>query len=59
MTADTITKRKRGPRSLLCFAKRDAKKRGLKWLLGEKSADRVNETALSLVRGAGASLLRH
>jgi hypothetical protein len=38
MTAGTMTKRKRGPRSLLWFAKRDAKKRGLKWQLGDTRA---------------------
>jgi hypothetical protein len=38
MSTGAITKRKRGPRSLLWFAKRDAKKRGLKWLLGDQRA---------------------
>jgi hypothetical protein len=38
MTAAAKTKRKRGPRSLLWCAKRDAKKRGLKWLLGDHRA---------------------
>jgi hypothetical protein len=38
VNAATKTKRKHGPRSLLWCAKRDAKKRGLKWLLGDQRA---------------------
>jgi hypothetical protein len=38
VSAGANTKRKRGPRSMLWFAKRDARKRGLKWQLGDTRA---------------------